>query len=506
MASVYDNYTSYGTKTIQLKVKTTWGETLTTCAVSGTEVHFYAAGEWGMINCRKTSGISLWTSTTVVPVYYDVGTTGSDWTSNAYIQDDLTVDDNSWTYTGAYTLHSSASMTGSGSISGTFHFVYGTSQATPELSCTVYFKSQNVSFKTYGTDRSDYSRQPVITGKCNYPVTFSGSDTSVTLRVKRYYKTDKWTSSNGASANWGETISGAYFNGKSITLTGKLYCYKSSLETFLDTLPIPAAPSQESTDDVQLIDDSVTPAKTETLQIYRKKTYTFYNWNTKADGSGKAYGTGGSSLSTSGFKEDTTLYAQWKDSTVTNTSLPSDWTSSRRVKESDTPYKTAKLTCYYNGATNNVYDRHTCYQYTYRGVKLDGWKGSDGSVVSPGSPAGGASSYTAIWVLDPDSTANHVWEDNTYTPVVPSARNGWEYLGVDTSATAKVPDYPHPATVTITSDTNVYAIWKAKGAVRLYDENGVPHIYQIYICDGKNNWKLYMPKIYDGSSWNKNYV
>ena len=502
---VYDNFTSLGTISIPVYVSTTWGFTLLgPCYARGEHVHYYQAGEYGVRNCKFTSTIKLYSSTVEIPVNYNVGTTGSNWSEIAYVQDNLTTVDDSWKLKSPYSI-----ISGTFGAYSTFSFVYGSSQASSvSLSVSVNFGAQNVSFNTYGTPRSDSARPPTITGNRNSPISGdTGGNTSVQLSITRYYKTDKWTcATTGATASWGGAISGAYFNGSSITLKGSLYCYKSTLNTFLDTLPIPEAPIKTSTDSIQLVDDSVSPAKTENLSVTRTRKYTFYNWNTKADGTGTAYGTGGKALNSNGFKEDTTLYAQWKDATVSSTSLPDNWTSSKRVKNSNTPTKTALLECFYNTAkSNEVYDSHTAYQYEFKGVKLTGWKGTDGSEIAPGSPAGGCEKYTAVWSKDSSSSSTYSWENNKYTPIVPAERTGWTYLGLSTAPTSKDPEYQHPVSnITFTSDMDLYAVWKANGSGHLFDGTSYK-MYQIYIYDG-NNWKLYLPKIYNGSDWETIYM
>lgn len=503
----YNNLRSYGQIGIQAKLYTRWGYQLGSLYGNGTHVFYTDENVYGVESFSFVSGPpKLYTSTVKIPVNYDVGNSGWPWTTQAYCQDDFYTVDDSCTWNSPYTIVKG--QFGFDPDFNLFSFVYGSTKAEGiELSLLIDLEPRNVSFTPDWADRIDNSRPPTITGNRNSPIAGDdGGNTSVTLGIRRYYKTDSWTcKTNNVTASHGGAISGARFDGNSVTLVGKLYPYKSVPTTYLDTLPIPEEPYSNSTDTIQLVDDSVSPVKTENFTVTRTRKYTFDSWNTKKDGTGTKYGGGGKDLSTSGFTENTTLYAQWKDATVSSSFLPSDWTSEKRLKVSDTPSSSATLQCFYNTkAFNNVYDSHTCYRYEYKGVKLAGWKGTDGSRISPGGPAGGCDKYTAIWELDPDTTSTHVWENNEYAPLVPEHRAGWAYIGLSTSATNKSPEYPHPANITITENMNLYAIWKAKGSGHLFDGSNYK-MYQIYIYDG-TSWKLYIPKIYNGSDWETVYM
>lgn len=76
-------------------------------------------------------------------------------------------------------------------------------------------------------------------------------------------------------------------------------------------------------------------------------------------------------------------------------------------------------------------------------------------------------------------------------------RNGYDFLGWGASASAAT---GVTGSYTPAGDVTLYAIWKAKGLVYIYD--GSDYVaYQVYIYDG-TEWGLYCPYVYDGSDWN----
>lgn len=86
---------------------------------------------------------------------------------------------------------------------------------------------------------------------------------------------------------------------------------------------------------------------------------------------------------------------------------------------------------------------------------------------------------------------------STATVELPTpTRNGYEFLGWAESASAGsgvTGSYRPEKTLTL------YAIWKAKGLVHIYDGSGFS-TYQVFIYDG-SSWELYSPYVFDGSSW-----
>lgn len=75
-------------------------------------------------------------------------------------------------------------------------------------------------------------------------------------------------------------------------------------------------------------------------------------------------------------------------------------------------------------------------------------------------------------------------------------RSGYDFLGWGTSETASSGS---TGSYTPTESITLYAIWKAKGFVYIYDgESFSP--YQVFIYDG-SSWNMYCPYVYDGSDW-----
>lgn len=75
-------------------------------------------------------------------------------------------------------------------------------------------------------------------------------------------------------------------------------------------------------------------------------------------------------------------------------------------------------------------------------------------------------------------------------------RNGYDFLGWATSASATT---GQTGSYTPTESITLYAIWKAKGLVYIYDGTSYT-AFQVYIYDG-SDWNLYCPYVYDGSDW-----
>lgn len=479
-------------KTIPVTFINSFGNTIETGAMSAGEIT-YDGTTYTYSSVRITARPKNVSGTTAIPVKYDVGSTGTSWTSTAYVNG-MVVADSGW---------KANFVLNSGKLTGTFSFKSMSHPDSIKFNVTAAYETKTgISFATTSSPRSDYADQPTITGNRNSPLPGdSGGNTSVKLKVKHYYKCYEWTCGS-STCGWGETISATYNSGAShIVLTGRLGRYDSKLESYLNTLPEPSAPKQEITDNVTLQDTTSSTPRTETVQVTRTKQYEFRNWNTKADGTGTTYGDGGKSLSSNGFTSDTTLYAQWDDRTSATYTLPSDWTTDKLVKNKSEPSDVATVICY---DRNIAFESFTCNQYEYKQMKLDGWKGTDGSTIAPGEFIGGSSTYTAVFVKDSNSTSTYTWEENEYTPIVPPDRSGWTYLGLDTDATKKVPTYLPRQKLTVSSSMNLYAIWKANGSGHLFDGTSYK-MYQIYIWDG-TNWKLYLPKIYNGSDWDTVYM
>lgn len=120
--------------------------------------------------------------------------------------------------------------------------------------------------------------------------------------------------------------------------------------------------------------------------VPKKRTYTFKNWNTKADGSGTSYSAGGSYTSNSAI----TLYAQWNYSDSTEavtaaTATRGNGTSTRKVTFDATT----------NGGTCSTASLNSTASITY---SMNGWFAakSGGSVVVA---AGGSYTPTASTTL-----------------------------------------------------------------------------------------------------------
>ncbi len=440
-----------------------------------------------------------------IPIFYDVGNTGLSFWDGAvntrltlnYKGLSISSDSLDTVYRVGDLCNSTDGLT-----------IYSTKQWTDATITGIVFNTQGgISFQTTTNYRTDeLIPRPVITGNRNSPIlSDSGENTRLEVIVNCYYKSDSWECA-AATCKWGEKISATYFGTEDrIRLVGKLYrlTSKDKVETYLDDLAIPTAPEGHDTDIVVFRDTTSSSVKEDKEAVFRKVTYKFKNWNTRSDGSGTTYGSGGKPLSTSTFTTNTVLYAQWEATTSTTHRVPSDWTTDKLERLSDTPVLTATLTCY---DRSTIIDTCEARKYELKSMKLKQWVGNDGSRILPGDLVGGASTYTAEFEIDPTSESQYEWENNTVVPAIPEDRRGWTYLGLSALKDSETADHLPGEELTIEQTQVLHAIWKANGAAKVFTETGWK-TYQIYIYNNEGEWKLYMPKIYtEENGWNNIYI
>lgn len=266
----------------------------------------------------------------------------------------------------------------------------------------------------------------------------STSDTASTFRTNAIGDEVSITSIGTSSAKQTMSFSGSFTQGT----TYYLYLYT------------------KSTSDIYALDYGSSKFSAEIT--YSKKTY-----SVTYDANG---GTGAPSAQTKTYGVALTL----------RTGIPT---------KGDSPAGSYTVTLDANGGTSSpselTADRTTSYQFSHWNTKSDG---SGTSYSAGGSYAGNATLYLYA-IYSSETTTDSV---TLPTPT----RNGYDFLGWATSSTAS-----SGTTGSYTPQKNItlYAIWKAKGLVYIFD--GTSFVaYQIYIFDGYS-WNMYCPYVYDGSDW-----
>ena len=210
--------------------------------------------------------------------------------------------------------------------------------------------------------------------------------------------------------------------------------------------------------------------------ISYRQTY----WNTKTDGTGTNYDSGGSYTANASL----TLYAIWSSSTAYGYTY---------TLPTGTPSKNenAKVTFNANGGSTTKSS-----QLGSRPREFLGWF----------TAADGGTQRTTSSIVGADETvyAHYGSGSGDYSSVtLPTAaqctRSGYTLLGFSTSSSSTVADYAPGASYTPTAAITLYAVWKALGSVRI--SNGASFdTYLIYIDNG-SGWDQYAPYIDSGSGW-----
>ncbi len=211
-----------------------------------------------------------------------------------------------------------------------------------------------------------------------------------------------------------------------------------------------------------------------------RKGYTFVNWNTKADGTGKSYAAGASYTSNAAV----TLYAQWKANTYTIAFNGNGSTSGSM----------SNLSMTYDVAKNLTANAYTKTGYTFNGwnTKADGSGTSyanKASVKNLTSTNGGTVTLYAIWQKNAVNSYTLTYNANggsgapsaqsgatsyTISSTKPT-KSGYLFLGWSKSSTATTASYTSGDTISISANTTLYAVWQKKPVVTYtltYNANG----------------------------------
>ncbi len=203
-------------------------------------------------------------------------------------------------------------------------------------------------------------------------------------------------------------------------------------------------------------------------------------WNTKSDGTGTNYDSGGSYTANAAV----TLYAIWASSTAYGYTY---------TLPTGTPSKNENAIVTFNA---NGGSTTKSSQLGSRPREFLGWF----------TAADGGTQRTTSSVVGADETvyAHYGSGSGDYSSVtLPTAtqctRSGYTLLGFSTSSSAIQATYAPGASYTPTAAITLYAVWKALGSVRI--SNGASFdTYLIYIDNG-SGWDQYAPYIDSGSAW-----
>ena len=210
-------------------------------------------------------------------------------------------------------------------------------------------------------------------------------------------------------------------------------------------------------------------AKNLTANAFAKTGYTFNGWNTKADGSGTSYANKASVKNlTSANGGTVTLYAQWKENTYT-VAFNGNGSTSGSMSNLSMTYGTAK------NLTANAFAK-TGYTFNGWNTKADGSGTSyanKASVKNLTSANGGTVTLYAIWQKNAVNSYTLTYNANggsgapsaqsgatSYTiSTTKPTRSGYLFLGWSESKTATMASYTSGDSITLTSDTTLYAVW-----------------------------------------------
>ena len=151
--------------------------------------------------------------------------------------------------------------------------------------------------------------------------------------------------------------------------------------------------------------------------------------------------------------------------------------------------KTGALTVPYYGlvigpATSNVNSRWIFTAATFTVVTTDSLPLSYNANGGSGAPSSSTS----------DGNPNHIFTIDNTRPT----RTGYSFLGWSTSSTATTASYQPGGTITLDSNTTLYAVWKRANTVRIANGSSLD-TYLVYVVES-NNLVPYRVTVANGSS------
>lgn len=278
------------------------------------------------------------------------------------------------------------------------------------------------------------------------------------------YTKNSYTVSYNANGGSGAPSSQTKIYGESLTLSSTKPTKGNGSSTATSTFAITGNGNGGYFGTTSTTTTSITATKSTPQTI----TYTFGTWNTKQDGSGTSYNSGGSYTSNSAA----TLYAQYTSTTTNGTSTYSNNAISGLTKPSRANSTEATYTITLNANGGSVSTSSLTSKKT-RSYTFKGWAESSSAtdVLANTKTYTSAKTVYAIWN----------YTDSTVAVSLPTpTRNGYTFKGWATSTTATTGitgDYTPTANITF------YAIWAQDGSVIFYNDNGTSVGCVVYYND-----------------------
>lgn len=237
--------------------------------------------------------------------------------------------------------------------------------------------------------------------------------------------------------------------------------------------------------------------ETEFCDVSSSKYYAFNGWKTSEQ---PISSSNTLNMDNTPTTKDVSIYADWAvEEVVVHDKFPL-WTTSELLPYGTAPVSYVKLRCYVKPG-GEVYYEKSFGKYISKQAKHVSWI-DDTTMYSIGDliPLKEGAVYRATWV--PDDAAESIYSIPENQVILPSPpqRPGFTHLGFSESETNTQPDYNPGSTIRIDMDINLFGIWKANGAAKLYLEDDKCKSYQVWIFDG-SQWRLYMPRVFNGTEW-----
>lgn len=209
------------------------------------------------------------------------------------------------------------------------------------------------------------------------------------------------------------------------------------------------------------------------------QNFQFSCWNTKADGSGTNYYSGGVITGNS----DITLYAIYSYSYSNNTLSDASWWNLSKAQETVATYTVTF------DANEGTCDMSSLNAEKIKSYSFGGWySGENGT----GEEYYNTTSFNSAKTI----YANWEGSNNTEGIALPTAeRLGYDFVEWNTKSDGTGTGYKEGSSYTPTGSITLYAIYEPKGLANIGSEKGLVKIF-----DG-TSWRQAIPFTYNGSKW-----
>ncbi|SHH61937.1 Listeria/Bacterioides repeat-containing protein [Anaerosphaera aminiphila DSM 21120] len=241
------------------------------------------------------------------------------------------------------------------------------------------------------------------------------------------------------------------------------------------------------------VDSELTVLDKGTMEM---ENYTFSNWNTKADGSGDSYKPGDKFI----IKEDTVLYAQWKENEKYKITYDGNGADRGKVEDNNEYYANTEIII-----KDNEFEKDG-YIFVSWNTSPDG-NGSEYFEGELGVIGGNVTVY-AQWEKEEtfkvtydgnentsgtaptDSKEYYIGDDAIVLGNGDLAREGYTFVGWNTSADGTGIEYIEGSNMIILEDTTLYAQWEENGIVPIshtvtFYSNGGSTVASQTVADGE---------------------